>query len=78
VEKGNQELSRVERVKKFRIIPKELDPEEGDTTPTRKIKRKLMYEMFKDLVEEMYRSKEDEVIEAETEALLKEERRKKS
>ena len=78
VEKGNQELSRVERVKKFRIIPKELDPEEGDTTPTRKIKRKLMYDMFKDLIEEMYRSKEEEVIEAETEALLKEERRKKS
>lgn len=78
VEKGNQELSRVERVKKFRIIPKELDPEEGDTTPTRKIKRKLMYDMFKDLIDEMYRSKEEEVIEAETEALLKEERRKKS
>jgi long-chain acyl-CoA synthetase len=78
VEKGNQELSRVERVKKFRIIPKELDPEEGDTTPTRKIKRKLMYDMFKDLIEEMYRSKEEEVIEAETGALLKEERRNKS
>jgi long-chain acyl-CoA synthetase len=78
VEKGNQLLSRVERVKKFRIIPKELDPEEGDTTPTRKIKRKLIYEMFKDLVEEMYRSKEEEVIEAETEVFLKKERRTKS
>lgn len=78
VEKGNQELSRVEQVKKFKIIAKELDPEEGDTTPTRKIKRKLMYDMFKDLVEEMYRSKEEEVIEAETVALLKEERRNRS
>ena len=78
VEKGNQLLSRVERVKKFRIILKELDPEEGDTTPTRKIKRKLMYEMFKDLVEEMYRSKEGEMIEAEAEDLLKNERREKS
>jgi len=78
VEKGNQLLARVERVKKFKIIPKELDPEEGDTTPTRKIKRKLMYEMFQDLVEEMFRSKEEEVIEAETEVFFKKERRVKS
>ena len=58
VKKGNQVLSRVEQVKKFRIIPRELDPEVGDTTPTRKIKRGHMYELFKDLVEEMYPSEE--------------------
>ena len=39
VENANKQLARVEQVKKFRIIPKELDPEEGDTTPTRKVKR---------------------------------------
>lgn len=54
VHKANEFLSRVEQVKDFRIIPVELDPEEGDTTPTRKIKRGHMYEMFKDLVESMY------------------------
>lgn len=54
VAKANEFLSRVEQVKDFRIISVELDPEEGDTTPTRKIKRKHMYEMFKDLVESMY------------------------
>ncbi len=54
VRKGNQSLGRVEQVKKFRIIPQELDPEAGETTPTRKIKRALTYEMFKDLVEGMY------------------------
>jgi len=36
-----------------RILTKELDPEEGDTTPTRKIKRKHLYQMFRDLVEGM-------------------------
>jgi hypothetical protein len=41
-------------VKKFRIIPKELDPEEGDTTPTRKIKRKHLYALFEHLIEDMY------------------------
>lgn len=54
VSRANEFLARVEQVKNFRIIPVELDPEEGETTPTRKIKRNLMYEMFKDLVEAMY------------------------
>ena len=44
VDKGNQNLARVEQVKKFAIIPQELDPETGDTTPTRKIKRNHMYQ----------------------------------
>lgn len=61
VKNGNQSLARVEQVKKIRIIPQELDPEAGETTPTRKIKRNLMYEMFGHLVEEMYRSKETEI-----------------
>jgi long-chain acyl-CoA synthetase len=54
IQSVNDGLARVEQVKKFRIIPKELDPEEGDTTPTRKIKRKHLYALFEDLIEEMY------------------------
>ena len=50
----NEQLSRVEQVKKFRIIPKELDPEEGDTTPTRKVKRKHLESMFATLIADMY------------------------
>ena len=50
----NETLARVEQVKKFRIIPKELDPEEGDTTPTRKVKRRHLASMFESLIEEMY------------------------
>jgi long-chain acyl-CoA synthetase len=50
----NGTLARVEQVKKFRIIPKELDPEEGDTTPTRKVKRKHLASMFEAQIEEMY------------------------
>jgi len=57
---GNKTLSRVEQIKKFRIIPKELDAEVGDTTPTRKIKRDHIYDLFRDLVEEMYASSETE------------------
>jgi long-chain acyl-CoA synthetase len=50
----NTQLARVEQVKRFRIIPKELDPEEGDTTPTRKVKRQHLHKMFESLIEEMY------------------------
>jgi long-chain acyl-CoA synthetase len=66
IEKANAQLARVEQAKKFRIIPKELDPEEGDTTPTRKVKRRHMYALFKDLVEEMYRDDAEARIELET------------
>jgi long-chain acyl-CoA synthetase len=59
IEKSNSQLARVEQIKKFRIIPKELDPEEGDTTPTRKVKRRHIYTMFQDLVEGMYRDDQD-------------------
>jgi len=55
VETANEALARVEQVKKFRIIPKILDPEEGETTPTRKVKRSHLHEQFRDLIEEMYR-----------------------
>jgi long-chain acyl-CoA synthetase len=50
----NQRLARVEQVKKFRILPKELVPEDGDTTPTRKVKRTHAYKLFGQIVEEMY------------------------
>lgn len=69
VEKANAQLARVEQVKKFRIIPKELDPEEGDTTPTRKIKRAHLYKLFGHLVEEMY---QEDRAEAELERLAQE------
>jgi long-chain acyl-CoA synthetase len=54
IEKLNERLARVEQVKKFNLLPKELVPEDGDTTPTRKIKRTHALRLFGDLVEEMY------------------------
>jgi long-chain acyl-CoA synthetase len=65
IDNVNAQLARVEQVKKFRIIPKELDPEEGDTTPTRKVKRKHMYALFTDLIEDMYRDDSEARIEEE-------------
>jgi long-chain acyl-CoA synthetase len=67
VQRLNQQLARVEQIKVVRIIPRELDPEaEGEpVTPTRKVKRKLMYQRFKDLVESMYQDTEEQRITSE-------------
>jgi long-chain acyl-CoA synthetase len=64
IERANGELARAEQIKAFRILPKALDPEEeGElVTPTRKVKRHLMYERFKALVEEMYDDREQRLI----------------
>jgi len=50
----NEKFARVESVKKFRMIPKELDHEDGELTATQKLKRDAMVAMFTDLVEDMY------------------------
>jgi long-chain acyl-CoA synthetase len=68
---ANDALARVEQIKRFRILPKALDPEEeGEpVTPTRKVKRKLMYERFRDLVDGMYDDAEERLIAAEAGAV---------
>jgi long-chain acyl-CoA synthetase len=66
IEKANNDLARVEQIKRFRILPKMLDPEEeGEpVTPTRKVKRKLMYDRFRPLVEQMYDDTEERLLAA--------------
>ncbi len=56
VRKVNDSLSRVEQVKKFTILPKKLYEEDGEVTPTMKVKRKYVHEAFNDLIEAMYTS----------------------
>jgi long-chain acyl-CoA synthetase len=53
----NDTLSRVEQVKKFTILPKKLYEEDGEVTPTMKVKRKYVNEAFSDLIEDMYKRK---------------------
>ena len=64
IDKANAGLARVEKVKAFRLRPKMLDPEqEGEpVTPTRKVKRTLMYERFRLLVEFDVHDAEDRLL----------------
>jgi long-chain acyl-CoA synthetase len=54
VDETNEKFARVEQIKKFKMLPKELDHEDGELTATQKLKRASMMEMFGDLVESMY------------------------
>jgi long-chain acyl-CoA synthetase len=58
VNETNEHFARVEHIRKFKLIPKELDHEDGELTATQKVKRSTMEDMFGDLVEDMYGSRE--------------------
>ena len=51
--KANEQTSSLE-IRKFRMIPKELDHEDGELTATQKIKRNVLIDQFSELIEEMY------------------------
>jgi len=57
VDKVNDTLARVEQIKKFTILPKKLYEEDGEVTPTMKVKRNYVNEAFGDLIEAMYSRK---------------------
>lgn len=52
----NKALSQVEKIKKFTIVPKKLYEEDGEVTPTMKVKRKYINEKYADLIKAMYKS----------------------
>lgn len=54
IEKVNKTLSQVETIKKFALLPKRFYQEEGDVTPTQKVKRSALSERYADLIESLY------------------------
>jgi len=55
VNKVNDQVARVENIRKFRILDKKLYTEDGEVTPTMKVKRKSINEQYKEVIESMYR-----------------------
>ena len=59
VDKGFENLEKqVENIRKFRLLDKKLYTEDGEVTPTMKVKRKSIAEQYKNIIEEMYQSGE--------------------
>ena len=54
LENLNKNLSLVEKVKKFRLIEEEFTIENGMLTPTLKLKRKTILEVYKKDLEKLY------------------------
>ena len=50
----NEQFSRVEQVKKFRLIEQKLTAEDEELTPTMKLKRKLVNRKYQSLIDSMY------------------------
>ncbi|MFH8836410.1 AMP-dependent synthetase/ligase [Streptomyces sp. NPDC017868] len=54
VDRLNEGLQRWQTIKKFRLLPRDLDIEHGELTPSLKLKRPVVEREYKDLIEEMY------------------------
>ena len=54
IDETNSDLARVEQVKKFAVVDRELSQEEGEITPTMKVKRNVVYENFESEFEGLY------------------------
>jgi len=54
IDQRNQDFARYEQVKKFKLLPREFTIGEGELTPTLKIKRKVVEEEHRDLIDSMY------------------------
>ncbi len=50
----NRHLASFESIKYFRILPNDFSPETGELTPSLKVKRKVVSERYRPLIEEMY------------------------
>jgi len=54
IEEINKRFARVEHIRKFSILPRELDQENDELTPTMKIKRRIVYDNWADIIDGMY------------------------
>ena len=55
VDRVNKTVSQVESIKKFALFPRRFYEEEGDVTPTKKVKRRHIEQRYADLIASLYR-----------------------
>src|SRR3954451_20172027 len=54
IEAVNQRFARIEQIKRFAILPRDLSQEEGELTPTLKVKRSVVYQKYAGDVDALY------------------------
>ena len=54
VDDVNRDRVRVEQIKRFSILPRDFSQEEGEITPTLKLRRRVVQDHFRDEIEQLY------------------------
>jgi long-chain acyl-CoA synthetase len=54
IDEVNRERAQVEQIKKFTIVPREFSLEEGEVTPTLKLRRRVIHDHFAAQIEKLY------------------------
>ena len=54
VDRVNADLAQFERIKRFALLPGEFSIEQGELTPTMKVRRGIVEERWRDVIEGMY------------------------
>ncbi len=54
VDQVNEQLARVEKIRRFSILTKELDQDDDEVTATMKVRRSTIEKKFRDIIESMY------------------------
>jgi long-chain acyl-CoA synthetase len=54
VDQANDRFARIEQVKRFLILERDLSEEEGELTPTAKVKRAVVYDRYGDRFDALY------------------------
>src|SRR4051794_5973305 len=54
IDDANTDLAKIEQVKKFKLLDRVLSQDEGELTPTLKLKREVVYDNFSDEIDTLY------------------------
>jgi long-chain acyl-CoA synthetase len=54
VDDVNRDRMRVEQIKRFVILPRDFSQENGEVTPTLKLRRRVIHEHFADEIDQLY------------------------
>jgi len=65
VDEANRERSRFEQVKRFTVLPRDFTMEDGEITPTLKLRRRAVQEHFADEIDALYAEPRGETAAAE-------------
>jgi len=59
VERANRDLPEATRIRRFALLPKELDPDDEEITRTRKLRRRVIAEKYAPFIEAFYGDREE-------------------